>query len=258
MKIECKALVLGCLLVTVLVGMPIVAAAQCKSWYVGGAWEVEQRGLTYKIVLTLDQNGKQLTGKAGISTNKGYPAVNVYGTVEGDLVNFRILWIDGSVGIYDGQFLPGGRLDGYGYEKKTPNIRHMWQSSKKFKCPPPPSFNVPLNGYKGKPKPTPDNSTTKPKTEEPPPPPMKVPGIIASQVIYSLPGAYTGTVVLTWDAGPDHPYAEVWYKVNNGDDIFLVEQGKGSRQMPVDRGKYYTYILTDSGQTLATVNVVGN
>ena len=82
---------------------------------------------------------------------------------------------------------------------------------------------------------------------------MKVPGIVASQVIYQFPGAPAGSVVLTWDGGPDHPYAEVWFKVNNSDAAFLVEQGKGGRQVTVERGKSYTYILTDAGKTLATV-----
>jgi hypothetical protein len=77
-------------------------------------------------------------------------------------------------------------------------------------------------------------------------------------VIFPHPSVSTGFTVLTWDAGLDHPYAEVWVKVNNGDEQFLVEQGKGLRQVPVERGKQYTYILTDAGKTLATVIVVGN
>jgi hypothetical protein len=85
---------------------------------------------------------------------------------------------------------------------------------------------------------------------------MNVPGIIASQVIYPDASNRLGFVVLTWDAGHDHPYAEVWYKVNNSDDIFLVELGKGSRQVPAERGRLYTYILTDAGKTLATVSFV--
>ncbi len=256
MKIEYRALILGCLLIALIPLFSTRSFAQCKQWYVGGVWEIEQRGLTYNIVLTLQQNGNRLSGKAGISTNKGYPAVKVDGTISGDSLSLQIYWIDGKIGVYNAKFLSSGRLDGTGYEIKTPHITHIWQSRKQFKCPPPPSFNVPLNTYKGKPKPKPVSSPTKPKTEEPPP--MKVPGIVASQVYFGAITNPVGFVTLTWDAGPGHPYAEVWYKVNNGEDIFLVELGKGSRQMPVERGKYYTYILTDAGKTLATVSVVGN
>jgi hypothetical protein len=241
--------------------MPASAGAQCPQWNVAGVWEIEQRGLTYNIVLTLQQNGNILNGTAGISINKGYPPVKVKGTIEGDSVHLQIHWVDGTVGVYNAKFLSSGRLDGTGYEIKTPNITHIWQSRKQFKCPPPPSFNVPLNTYKGKPKPPPKSTgKAKPAPSDqsaPPASPVKVPGIAASKVYFTIPQHPIGFVILTWDAGPDHPYAEVWYKVNNGDDIFLVEQGKGSRQMSVERGKYYTYILTDAGKTLATVSVAG-
>ncbi|MBK7392868.1 MAG: hypothetical protein IPI64_06135 [Chloracidobacterium sp.] len=246
------------LLAVIVVLLPISAGAQCKNWYVGGVWEIKQSGLKYGIIVDLKQNDRVLIGTANISTNLNYGPVKAKGTIDGDNLSLQIFWQDGTVGVYNAKFLSSGRLDGNGYEKKTPNITHIWQSKKQFKCPPPPSFNVPLNTYKGKPKPKPVSSPTKPKTEEPPPPPMKVPGIIATQAIFSHPSAYTGFVVLTWDAGPDHPYAEVWYKVNNGEETFLVEKGKGSRQVPVERYKYYTYILTDAGKTLATINVVGN
>ena len=85
---------------------------------------------------------------------------------------------------------------------------------------------------------------------------MKVPGIVATQVLFPAPTSPTGLVVLTWDAGPDHPYAEVWFKVNGGDEVFVVERGKGSLQVPVERGRQYVYILTDAGTTLATVTFI--
>jgi hypothetical protein len=246
------------LLAALLAVLPVSAHAQCKKWDVSGVWEIRQSGLKYGIIVDLRQNGRVLIGSANISTNLHYGPVKADGTIDGDNVSLQIFWQDGTVGVYNAKFLPSGRLDGNGYEKKTPNITHIWQSSKQFKCPPPPSFNVPLNTYKGKPKPKPKpkpvSSTTKPKTEDPPPPPMKIPGIIASQVIYSNTYASTGFVVLTWDAGPDHPYAEVWFKVNGGPEARMVEQGKGVRQIMVERGKSYTYILTDAGKVLATVS----
>ena len=256
--VESRALLCGVLLAAVFVLLPNSAGAQCKNWYVGGVWEIKQAGLKYGIIVDLQQNGGVLKGTANISTNLHYGPVKAKGTIDGDNISLQIFWQDGSIGIYNAKFLSSGRLDGNGYEKKSPNITHIWQSSKQFKCPPPPSFNVPLNTYKGKPKPKPVSSPTKPKTEEPPPPPMKVPGIIATQAIFSHPSALAGFAILTWDAGPDHPYAEVWYRVNNGEETFLVEQAKGSRQVPVERYKYYTYILTDAGKTLATINVAGN
>ncbi len=64
-----------------------------------------------------------------------------------------------------------------------------------------------------------------------------------------------GTTTLFWDAGPDHPYAELWVQIDGSDETFIVEQGKGSRGILVDPGKTYLFILTDAGQRLATVRV---
>lgn len=58
------------------------------------------------------------------------------------------------------------------------------------------------------------------------------------------------------DGGPDHPYAEVWIREGRQDETFVVEQGKGTRRVTVDRGKTYLFILTDSGKQLAAVVVV--
>jgi hypothetical protein len=82
--------------------------------------------------------------------------------------------------------------------------------------------------------------------------------ITASPSVVTIPaGQTTGTTTLTWDAGPKHPYAEVWVTVDGGDEKKIVEQGKGSRQVQVRAGKIYRYILTDSGQELATTTVKG-
>ena len=94
-----------------------------------------------------------------------------------------------------------------------------------------------------------------PKTE-PVAPKLEPPYIVASQVSSQYLGALSGSAVLTWDGGPDHPYAELWVKVNGADETFVVEQGKGSRQVTAELGKAYLYILTDAGKTLATVAVV--
>ena len=43
--------------------------------------------------------------------------------------------------------------------------------------------------------------------------------------------------------------------MDDQDEKFVIEQGRGSRQMVVEPGKTYLYILTDSGVRLATVTV---
>ncbi len=81
--------------------------------------------------------------------------------------------------------------------------------------------------------------------------PAGVPRIVAS----SAPGQAPGTRTLTWDGGPDHKWAEVWVKVDDQDETFVVEQGKGTREVTVEPGKTYLYILADNNTRLATVLV---
>ena len=92
---------------------------------------------------------------------------------------------------------------------------------------------------------------------EPVPPPNAVPPFIIANpaVVMIAADQGRGTTMLTWDGGKDHPYAEVWVKVDADDETFIVEQGKGTRQVTIEPGKTYLFILTDAGQRLATVTV---
>ena len=76
-----------------------------------------------------------------------------------------------------------------------------------------------------------------------------------STEVVIAPGQTQGTTTLRWDGGKNHPYAEVWVKVDDADETFLVEQGKGSRAVTIEPRKTYLFILTDAGQRLATVTV---
>ena len=98
--------------------------------------------------------------------------------------------------------------------------------------------------------------TNPPKPVEPAAETMKVPGIIASPNNINVPAGQTiGKTTLIWDGGPDHPYAEIWVKVNGQDETKVLEKGKGTLEVTVEPNKTYLYILTDAGKTLATVTV---
>lgn len=246
----------------------IPAAAQCANWDASGEWEFRQRGQSKPIKVILTQNGRALTGTAELpdgriirSSGWSFDEVATLhgtadGSVSGDRFSLHIFWQNGQTGVYTARVLPSGKLEGKGHEKDSPSVLVSWDSVGRLKCPPPPPPQpvvpkVIKSSGKAKVKPPPA------QTRQPAPPPMKVPGIIAGPVIFPNAYAFTTFAAVQWDAGPDHPYAEVWLKVNNGDATFLVEQGKGGRQITVERGKVYEYILTDAGKTLATVTVVG-
>lgn len=69
------------------------------------------------------------------------------------------------------------------------------------------------------------------------------------------PGQTSGTVTLVWDGGKNHPYAEVWVRVDQNDETFIVEQGKGTRNATVQLGRSYEFKLSDSNVLLASVRV---
>ncbi len=280
MKINYRTINLCCFVAACFVLGPSFAKAQCAQWDASGRWDIKQPNVETPIELTIQQNGRVLTGiakgtfvrKVPFHSDIDYNTGAVDGTIDGDSLSIQIYWSksemmgNGKIGVYTATVRPSGRLEGEAYEKSAPKVRYSWFSPGVLKClppsPPPVAQGPPRSTGKAKTpvvvKPPKSTGKARPQTSAQEPAKMAVPGIVASQVIYPQLYASMGFVVLTWDAGPDHPYAEVWYKVNNGDDTFLMELGKGSRQMPVERGKSYTYILTDSGKTLATVNVVGN
>jgi hypothetical protein len=264
----------GLVFAAVVALLPISAHAQCSNWDASGVSEFRQHDQVNPILVKLEQKGRVLTGSAQFDAHgsKAFSSVKVTGTVdgtiEGDRFSVQIFWPDGLTGVYNAKVLPSGRLDGETYDKNHSNIRDTWSSGGVLKCLPiGPSkpfkitSQITLPPSPKPPPPTPIRSSGKmPKSEPapPPPPPMKVPGIIAGQVIYISPYDPRGLVVLQWDAGPDHPYAEVWFKVNNGEEVRLLEKGKGAYQVTVQRGWYYEYILTDDGTTLATVTFVAH
>lgn len=85
-----------------------------------------------------------------------------------------------------------------------------------------------------------------------PPPPF----IIADNNPVVIPaGQSSGTVTLEWNGGKDHPYAEVWVRVDENDETFIVEQGRGIRNVKVEFGKSYEFKLSDANVLLASVRV---
>ena len=245
--------------------LPSPAAAQCREWYVGIDWSLKQGDL--EVNLRLNQKDKILKGIAaypyrvkvksniigkddwGTATRKGVVA----GTIDGDNITLDMEWDDGSGGSYKGVIGPTGVIRGTVNDKANPSKTWSWVSRQPMPC-----------GDKADKKPTPTpsaapaasptrviKSTGKSRTD------TAAPAGVPKIVVFNKPGQSPGTQTLTWDGGPEHPYAEVWVKVDGGDETKVVEQGKGTRQVTVEPGKTYQFILTDSGQQLATTTARG-
>lgn len=249
---------------------PSPAMAQCTDWDVAGSWQIRQG--KFVIPVELKQSGKTLSGSAkhnaSIAGTKGFLGVGasfganqvvdgtVRGTVEGDTFNIEIAWPDALVGVYRGTIKSDGTIGGITYDKKKPSSNSTWSSDRPMKCG---NTTAIKPSVILKPKPSAPAAATTPAPKV-----IKSTGKGPTQetsaagpriVAFNKPRQTPGTKTLSWDGGPDHPYAEVWVKVDGQDETFVVEQGKGTREVTVEPGKTYLYILTDSGKRLATVTV---
>lgn len=82
--------------------------------------------------------------------------------------------------------------------------------------------------------------------------------LVAGNVYFPSPYNPLGLAPLQWDAGPDHPNAEVWVKIGDSRErTIFAKQAKGSQQIQVTRGVMYTYALMDGRNVLATAIVLG-
>lgn len=215
-----------------LTALPFPAQAECRQWDVGGNW-FPQGGDDWAFHLT--QKGGFITGSA----TRGPQRSKVTGNVKGS--EFYLHLTSKALELR-GEIAADGRIHGVIHDLSNSAKKLVFVSSRAMKC-------------------TQTLATPPPVTPKPivtMPPPKATPNISASPAAVTIPaGQANGTTTLTWDSGPEHPYAEVWVAVNSQDPTFVVEQGKGTRTVTVERGTKYLYILTDAGQKLATVAVTG-
>ena len=236
--------------------------------------------------MNLSQTGKTITGTARMTTNKIAGATvqgaeftkqvdRVSGNMEGDDFYVTI----GTAGIYRGKVGPSGRIDGTTYDRNKPSSKASWFSGRAMRCgdqasgaPPRLQYipsasggmlgvgfsggriqSVPAGGAVSTPKPGAKVITGTGKSATGDAPSTGVPRIIA----FNKPKQPPGTQTLTWDSGPEHLNAEVWVKVGDEAETLVVRSGKGSREVTIESGKTYLYILKDAGQQLATDTAKG-
>jgi hypothetical protein len=242
----------------------------CRNWDARGFWMLNAQ--TSKVEMHLDQSGNTITGRATCNGAGG----NVVGTLGGASLNFQITWSTGGVSSYTGTIAPDGRIGGSWYP--ADRTKYTWSGDRAMRCKdsapaastasaPQANTNPPKRVVTtGHPKPvgvlpgtTADTSGNGgfvkmiPTTSGPQ---ARTPLIKANPQEVTIPnGQSEGTAVLIWDAGNDHPSAEVWLRVNGHEKKLFAQTNKGRREVVVQPGKSYLYILTDSGQKLATVTV---
>ncbi|HEV7700993.1 MAG TPA: hypothetical protein VGO43_12240 [Pyrinomonadaceae bacterium] len=238
------------LFAAVIVLLPISANAQCsRTWDASGEWEIHQGSGPRATVmrLNLTQSGNALSGTA----SRGGTSSKVEGEADGD--NFR-LWFNvansNELLIYAAQVSASGKLAGETYIGSTKRNRDTWYSDQPLTC-----------GWSpGKSR---GNLTSRLSANAPVQPGSaagylaKGPILVASQPVFPLPSNPVGWFVLTWDAGPAHPNADVWVKYGNSrEKVLVMKQPKGGQQIVLQRGQMYTYVLMDDRLVLATTTFV--
>lgn len=228
--------------------LPVSAKAQCaKQWDASGEWEIRQGRRT--IRLNLKQSGSALSGTASRDVGIGMKAVtgDAIGDADGDAFSIAIQWPGFSeYNIYRAQVSATGKLNGETYIGPDKRSRDTWYSEQPLTC-----------GWSpGKSR---GNLTAKLSANAPVKTGgatlLKGPILVASQAFFPTPYSPTGFVVLTWDAGPDHPNADVWVKYGRDRSLFM-KQPKGGLQVQVQRSQQYTYVLMDDRTVLATATFV--
>jgi hypothetical protein len=222
--------------------LPPAVAAQCGQWDVSGRWEISFGEGSSPLYLDL-KGGGEISGRAqtAVSNNFGFTnSENLKGKVSGDKIDFTIERISPTYtvreefhGVIDGD----GRITGKAFIAAFDgNLNVQWRSNRPMRCL--------------------AKAVTKLGVKHTDPSAQGAPFIVAAPNNIALPfGQTTGITTIVWDGGKDHPYAEVWMKVDNQDETKILEQGKGTLQQAIAVGRTYTYILTDAGTTLATVTV---
>ena len=227
--------------------LPSLVAAQCGQRDVSGRWSVLLGTFKTQERMEIKQAGSEISGTAGTYSQGDlgpWQSIEVKGHVTGDKIHFEIVRTDsrklGEVTIseeFDGVFGQDGTITGkanvFGLAGR---ISVDWTSDRPMTC---------LHKTVG--------SLGVKHTD---PTAAAAPWITAAPNNITLPfGQPAGVTNLTWDAGADHPYAEVWLKVDDQDAAKVLERGKGTLPASIAVGHTYVYILTDAGTTLATVTV---
>lgn len=134
----------GAFLAAVLAFLPATTGAQCAKWDASGDWAILQGPINRsrpsdRSDLRLQQTGTVVTGTAkGFAGFYKGKAHEKPGDVDGTFVRGRfeiqIFWNTGEIGVYVGNVLQSGRLQGEAWEKKSPHIRYAWHSSTRMRC----------------------------------------------------------------------------------------------------------------------------
>jgi hypothetical protein len=134
-----SALALGGLLfASVLALSPSSVKAQCpQGWNITGQWGLKQRNQAEPNAMTLTTKPNRnalLQGSASYGTGAKQVTGRVKGSINGTDVYIEIGWSNGLTGIYEGKISPQGKIEGAGWEARSPSKKVSWYSTRSMTC----------------------------------------------------------------------------------------------------------------------------
>jgi hypothetical protein len=245
-----------------LAALPSPADAACPHWDVSDIWIAKQSN-HHDVEFILSQDGTRIWGTA--RETRDIPRIQIEGTMIGNQFSVTVFWSGGTQGVYRVIVDSKGKLAGTTYDKNNPSSRATWVASRAMKCrpelaappssPPQPKPSVP---------PAPLQTRERATERTPPPPPIESTPVTSATIkavpqLVSIPdGKEEGFSRLVWSAGNQHPNAQLMVKVDGGDEEVADPQSKGSRNVRVEAGRTYLYMVVDAGKRLAAVTVLTN
>jgi hypothetical protein len=231
--------------VAILALLPFSVEAVCPHWDVSGKWDIEQENPTAKVEMDVTQTGTEVTGTAKYNGTPG----KVKGTVVGD--DFRVeIQVGNAKHVFSGEVGPA-RIAGVSSAAGAP-MPTVWYSTIPMKCvDAPPGTSSAAQRPRG--------STSSDEAAPQKPSSADAGKIWANpQMPLLSPGEAEGKTTLSWDAGQNHPNAEVWLKIDEEEEKLVVKQAKGTREEHLKANKVYYYILKDAGKQLDSLTVIAS
>jgi hypothetical protein len=215
---------------------------QCGQRDISGTWNVLISGTKAAESLSLTQSGTSVSGRADLQTalNPYKDGGKVTGRIQGETIILEVSWVNDRQTLgeeFKGSFAQDGTISGKASVwALAGSVDVGWVSDRPMRC---------LS-----------QKVTKLGVKNTVPAASGAPFITATPNNIALPfGQTAAPTTLVWDGGKDHPYAEVWVKVNGQRETKILEKGAGTLPYPITVGINYVFILTDAGTTLATVTV---
>ena len=128
----------GFIFISVLALVASSVEAQCpRGWDISGGWGLKQSNMGEPVAMSLSTKPNRhafVQGSASYGTGSKQVTGGVTGSINGSDVYIEIAWSNGKTGIYEGKVSPQGKIEGTGWEARSPSKKVSWFSTRPMNC----------------------------------------------------------------------------------------------------------------------------